>query len=185
MNINLNNKNSALSTKPKTSLCCKYGPFRQFVTSYIYVFETKFTLPQEQVASPSLFGLRSKNNVQMQQSLLRANIIDTGKIWRTKIQERIFSFCLLSYMDNYHYPLILPSSGVEVNKAWNYILTSTPPYIFMMWWLIKDKENFALLREEHRFRASAEYWRECLDLSEEVTGGCGKYDNEELHNISA
>jgi hypothetical protein len=33
-----------------------------------------------------------------------------------------------------------PPSSVEVNNAWSY--TSTPPYVFMTWCLVKHKNNF-------------------------------------------
>jgi hypothetical protein len=36
----------------------------------------------------------------------------------------------------------LPSGSVVKNK-WNY--TSTPPYIFMVWYLVKYRDNFTLL----------------------------------------
>jgi len=33
-----------------------------------------------------------------------------------------------------------PPSGAEIKNAWSYIFT--PPYIFMVWCLIKHRDNF-------------------------------------------
>jgi hypothetical protein len=51
------------------------------------------------------------------------------------------------------------SSSTEINKVWNY--TSTPPYVFMasflirasvfmVWYLVKDRENFSFTRRKDR-----------------------------------
>jgi len=33
-----------------------------------------------------------------------------------------------------------PPSSAEIKNAWSY--TSTPPYVFMVWYLVKHRDNF-------------------------------------------
>jgi hypothetical protein len=37
----------------------------------------------------------------------------------------------------------LPPSSAEVKNAWSY--TSTPPYVFMAWCLVKHRDNFTFI----------------------------------------
>jgi len=42
-----------------------------------------------------------------------------------------------------------PPSRAKIKDVWSYM--STPPYTFMMWYLIKHRDNFTLQWTEHKF----------------------------------
>jgi hypothetical protein len=55
-----------------------------------------------------------------------------------------------------------PPTSAQVKKTWTY--TSTPPYVFMAWCLVKHRENFTFYLEgtkllNHNFRSgNSKYW---------------------------
>jgi hypothetical protein len=43
-----------------------------------------------------------------------------------------------------------PPSSAEVKNEWNY--TSTPQYVFMVWCLVKHRDNFTFMQDERRIQ---------------------------------